>query len=125
MLYVTADFIPACVIVLAWKDTLVPFWCCYCFSPCQYPRGICSDPWTVAQRPGWETGPTTDSCVVVGKVVCISELCFLISKMTIAVFVRLSQLGGAKVEQCVKEHGLLERTIFFWNFFGFENIFKL
>ena len=44
--------------------------------------------------------------MVVGKAVCISELCFLISKMTIAVFVLLMQLGGAKVAQCVKEHGL-------------------
>lgn len=49
--------------------------------------------------------------MVVGKAVCISELCFLISKMTIAVFV-LTQLGGAKVTQCVKEHGPFERTIF-------------
>lgn len=33
----------------------------------------------------------------------ISELCFLISKMTITVFVLLTKLGGAKVAQCVKE----------------------
>ena len=73
---------------------------------------MCSDPWTVAQRPGGETGPTMDCCVVVGKAACISELCFLISKTTIAVFVLLTQSGGAKVTQCVKEHGLLERMIF-------------
>ena len=85
---------------------------------------MCSDPWTAAQRPGGETGPTMDNCVVVGKAAYISELCFLISKTTITMFVLLTQSGGAKATVCERARAV-RKNDFFWNFFGFENIFKL
>lgn len=102
--YFIADFILACIIVLTWKDTTDSFLVLLLlFSPCIH-GGICSDRCTVDQRPGWETGSTMNSSVVLGKAVCISELCFLNSKMAITVFVLFTQLGAAKVIQWVKEH---------------------
>lgn len=81
---------------------------------CRYPRGCALWPLDCGPRPGGETGPTMDSCVVVGKAACISELCFLISKTTIAVFVLLTQSGGAYMHTVCERARAVRKNDFFW-----------
>lgn len=100
-----AEFIPLGTVVLAWTYRVSHSPGLLLLFSYHFHWGICSHLWLGASRsPGGRQGRTVNSCAVLGKAVCISELCVPNSKVEITKSVPLTQFGGARETMCGEGH---------------------